>query len=135
LGFEQVIYSLLVLSSPVSGHGALTAAGFARTAIARGHSIRRVFFLDAGSCAGSSTAVFPQDEADRLQPWLALAEDHKVELVLCISSALKHGMLDPTEAQRYEKNAPTVHPAFIVSGLGQLVDATAESDRIMTFGG
>ena len=130
-----MIYSLLVLSSPVSGHCALTAAGFARAAISRGHSIHRVFFLDAGSGAGSSTAVFPQDETDRLQPWLALAEDHGVELVLCISSALKHGVLDSTEARRYEKNAATVHPAFIISGLGQLVDATAESDRIMTFGG
>lgn len=113
----------------------MTAVEFARAAIARGHSVHRVFFLDAGSCTGSANAVFPQDETDRLQPWVALAEEHKVELVLCISSALKHGMLDSTEARRYEKDAPTVHPAFIISGLGQLVDATAASDRMITFGG
>lgn len=130
-----MIYTLLVMSSPASGHGARTAASFAHSVIARGHSINRVFFLDEGTATGSCTAVFPQDERDRLGPWVELAEDHKVELVLCISSALKRGMLDETEAQRYERPAATVHPAFIVSGLGQLIDATAHADRLVTFGG
>jgi len=130
-----LIYSLLVNSSPASGHGARTAAAFARELLAAGHTIRRVFFLDAGTFAGSTNAVFPQDEADRLQPWIDLAELQGVELVLCISSALKRGMLDNTEAHRYEREAATIHPAFIISGLGQLVDACAHSDRLVTFGG
>ena len=130
-----MIYSLLVLSSPASGHGARTAAGFALQAIARGHSVHRVFFLDDGVCTGSANAIFPQDEGDRLQPWLELAQEHSVELILCISSALRRGMLDQEEAERHEKHGPTVHPAFTISGLGQLVDASAQSDRLMTFGG
>lgn len=130
-----MIYSLLVLSSPACGQGAMTAAEFAHTAIERGHDIHRIFFLDAGTGAGSALAVFPQDEADRLQPWVDLAEQHQVELILCISSALRYSMLDSTEAQRYEKVAASIHPAFTVSGLGQLVDAVAVSDRMLTFGG
>ena len=130
-----MIYSLVVLSSPASGHGARHAAAFARQVLARGHGIHRVFFLDAGTDTGSANAVFPQDEHDRLQPWLELAERHDVELVLCISSALKRGMLDDTEAQRHDKNGATVHPAFLVSGLGQLVDASLHADRLVTFGG
>ena len=108
---------------------------FAQSAIARGHNIERVFFLDEGTGSGSQMAVFPQDESDRLKPWTELAETHNVELVLCISSALKRGMLDKTEADRYEKAAATVHPAFVISGLGQLIDAAANSDRLITFGG
>jgi tRNA 2-thiouridine synthesizing protein D len=130
-----VIYSLLVLSSPASGSGAQTAAAFAGCALQRGHSIRRVFFLDGGTCAGAATAVFPQDEVDRITPWVELKEQHAVELILCISSALKRGMLDESEARRHEKPASTVHPAFTISGLGQLVDACANSDRLITFGG
>ena len=80
-------------------------------------------------------AIFPQDEEDRLQPWLDLAEQHSVELVLCISSALKRGMLDESEAKRYERAAATTHPAFVISGLGQLIDATDAADRLVTFGG
>jgi len=130
-----VIYSLLVLSCPTSGNCTQTAAAFAQCVIARGHSIHRVFFLDAGTYTGAAAAVFPQDEADRIKPWLELAQQHAVELILCISSALKRGMLDQSEARRYEKQASTVHPAFTISGLGQLVDACANSDRLITFGG
>ena len=128
-------YALLVMSSPFSGQGAMTAARFARAVLARGHSISRVFFLDAGSCNGAAAAVYPQDEGDRLQPWVELAEQHEVELILCIASALRYGMLDDTEASRHEKPSATIHPAFTVSGLGQLVDASAGADRLVTFGG
>jgi tRNA 2-thiouridine synthesizing protein D len=130
-----MIYCLLVMSSPASGQCAMTAARFAQAALARGHTINRVFFLDAGVANGAAAAVFPQDEEDRLQPWLELAQQHGVELILCIASALKYGMLDEAEAGRYEKPAATVHPAFTVSGLGQLVDAGASADRLVTFGG
>ena len=128
-------YALLVMSSPFSGQGAMTAARFARCVLARGHNISRVFFLDAGTTNGAAAAVFPQNEENRLQPWVELAEQHEVELILCISSALRYGMLDETEASRHEKTSATVHPAFTISGLGQLVDAAAGADRLVTFGG
>jgi tRNA 2-thiouridine synthesizing protein D len=130
-----LIYSLLVLSSPISGHCSRSAAAFAHCAIARGHIIHRVFFLDAGTLASSSNHVFPQDESDPVGLWVDLAEQHGVDLVICISSALKHGMLDQVEANRYERPYATINPAFAISGLGQLVDACAHSDRVITFGG
>ena len=130
-----MIYSLLVLAGPASGHGTLTAARFARAVLARGHHIRRVFFLDDGAATGADPAVFAQDEADPVREWAALAGEHGVELVLCITSALRRGVLDPAEAERHERAVATAHPAFVISGLGQLVDATAGSDRLVTFGG
>lgn len=130
-----MIYSLLVLSPPSSGHGSHSAAQFAQSAIARGHSIHRVFFLDAGTLNSSANSVFPQDEIDPFGCWVELARQHAVELVICISSALKHGMLDEVEAARYQRPCPTIDPIFTVSGLGQLVDACASSDRLITFGG
>ncbi|MCB1676162.1 MAG: sulfurtransferase complex subunit TusD [Halioglobus sp.] len=130
-----MIYSLLVLSSPASGHGARHAAQFARSALRRGHTIYRVFFLDEGTFAGSAAAVFPQDEANPLQSWIELSEQHAVELILCVSSSLKRGLLDAGEALRHERGGPTMHPAFVISGLGQLVDAMSHSDRLVTFGG
>jgi tRNA 2-thiouridine synthesizing protein D len=130
-----MIYSLLVLAPPASGRCAATAAQFALAAIRRGHRIHRAFFLDQGTLAGAKAVVFPQDEADPLAPWIELSEQHGVDLVLCISSALRWGILDEEEAERHEKSASTAHPAFSVSGLGQLVDAAAHSDRLLTFGG
>jgi tRNA 2-thiouridine synthesizing protein D len=134
-GLRSVIYSLLVLSAPVSGHGARAAVEFAQCAIARGHTIHRIFFLDAGTVTGSGNSVLPQDEQDPALAWAELHTQHAVELIICISSALKYGMLDETEAARYERPQATIHPAFKVSGLGQLVDACAHADRLITFGG
>ena len=130
-----MIYSLLVLSSPCSGQGCATAMRFAQAVLKRGHQIHRVFFLDEGTLAGASSMVTPQDEHDTASLWAELGTQHNVELILCVSSALKRGLLDAAEADRYEKSAATVHPAFEISGLGQLVDATLASDRMITFGG
>lgn len=131
----RLIYSLLVLSSPASGGNQACAAEFAEAAIAAGHQLHRVFFLDHGSAIGAAGAVFAQDEANPADAWIALAREHDIELVLCVSSALRRGVLDDKEAQRHEKAHPSAHPAFTISGLGQLVDACASSDRIITFGG
>lgn len=108
---------------------------FAQAVLARGHQIHRVFFLDEGVLAGSSTIVSPQDETDPVQQWAELGAKHTVELILCVSSALQRGLLDSAEAERYEKAAATTHPAFEISGLGQLIEACASSDRLITFGG
>jgi tRNA 2-thiouridine synthesizing protein D len=130
-----VIYSLLVLSSPHAGQSSRSAALLAAALIQRGHVVERVFFMDEGTFSGASNCVFAQDEPDPIEQWHSLSEQHGVELVLCISSALKRGLLDSTEAQRYEKPSATIYPGFIISGLGQLIDAAAKSDRLITFGG
>lgn len=130
-----MIYSLVVLASPVSGHTSRHALEFAASVIGRGHSIRRVFFLDAGTVTSSNCVVVPQDEADPVAPWCQLARQHALELVICITSALRYGMLDATEAARYERAGATVNDLFTIAGLGDLVDACANSDRVITFGG
>ncbi|MFL3655916.1 MAG: sulfurtransferase complex subunit TusD [Halioglobus sp.] len=130
-----MIYSLLVLSSPFSGHSSRRAAQFAHCVTARGHTIHRVFFLDAGTLASAANSVSAQDEESPVTGWAELADQHGIELAICITSALKHGMLDQVEADRHERASPTIDAAFTVSGLGQLVDAYASSDRVITFGG
>ncbi len=130
-----MIYSLLVLSDPTRGSMARNAAAFAHTLLARGHELHRVFFLDKGVLCGAACGIYPQDESSPLDAWVSLAQDHGVDLVLCVTSALRQGMLDEREAARFERGGATIHPAFTISGLGQLIDASAASDRLITFGG
>jgi len=130
-----LIYSLLVLSSPVSGQSSRHAVDFARAAIACGHTIHRVFFLDAGTVASATGCVVPQDETDPVRGWAEFAGQHAVELVICVTSALRYGMLDAIEAERHQRPGATINPRFSISGLGDLVDACASSDRVVTFGG
>ncbi|TXS93042.1 sulfurtransferase complex subunit TusD [Parahaliea maris] len=126
-------YALLVLAPP--GSASYSALHFARAALERGHSIERVFFLDDGVNNGLDTTVPPQGERDIPALWGAFARETGVELVLCVSSAVRRGLLDATEAQRHEKPGPTVTEGFTIGGLGLLLEASVASDRVLTFGG
>ncbi|GAB2596793.1 hypothetical protein GCM10026986_25270 [Nitrincola alkalisediminis] len=70
-----------------------------------------------------------------MRAWQALAEEHSIDLVICIAAAIRRGVLDSTEAKRYEQNQTNLAEKFNLSGLGQLVEACILSDRVITFGG
>ncbi len=127
-------FSILVLNSPTAAQAGDSAWAFARAAVDAGHELYRVFFYDEGVAHGSLLATPAQDDVDRQARWVELAEQQGADLVLCIASAVKRGVLDSGEAQRHEKPGASAHPAFELSGLGQLVDAHINSDRLVTFG-
>ena len=129
-----MIYSLLILSSPNAGACVHTAALFAKQVL-RQHNIHRVFFLDAGTATASSASIYTQEEVNPSQLWVELAQEHQIDLTVCVTSALRYGILDEREARQHDRSAITLHPAFSIGGLGLLVDAIAQSDRLITFGG
>jgi len=102
--------------------------------MAGGHQIRRVFFHSDGVYAGNVLNTPPQDEEDMTANWRRFAEENQVELVICIASALKRGVLAASEANRYDKPVANIAPGFVVAGLGQLVEAILSSDRLIIFG-
>lgn len=128
-----MIFSLVVLGAPGSQQGAQTALRFARAAVAAGHRLYRVFFYHDGVLCGLATQVQPQDETAIPQAWAEFGQQHGVDLVLCISAALKRGVLDEREARRHRRDVATLQPGFGLSGLGQWVDAALHSDRTLTF--
>ena len=127
-------YALNVYGAPYSHAAPLSALRFAEAAINRGHHILRVFFYHDGVHTANELTVAPQDELDVAAAWVSFAQHNGIELTICIAAALKRGLLDAGEANRYEKPGPDVHPAFAVVGLGQLVDAAMNADRVVTFG-
>lgn len=129
-----MIYSIHVLAPPYSHQANQTALQFCRAALRQGHQIKRVFFSGDGVNTATMLGVPPQDEMQLYQGWIELAELHGVELVVCISACLRRGIVDAGEADRYQLPTHNLAPAFIIAGLGQLVDAGLESDRLITFG-
>ena len=128
-----MILSIAVHGAPYSSQSASSAVKFAEAAVAAGHEIYRVFFYHDGVRTGDALAVTPQDEEPIIERWRSLQRTHDCELALCISAALKRGMLNAEESQRYDKLAASIAPEFTVVGLGQLIDAIMESDRFVTF--
>ena len=129
-----MIFSVHVLGAPYSSQSALSALRFCEASISTGHAIKRVFFSGDGVLIGTGLASPPQDELDLYNAWRNLARDSGIELVVCISACLRRGILNQPEANRYEKPAHNLAEEFVLSGLGQLVEAGLESDRLITFG-
>lgn len=126
-------FSIIVNSAPWSSPAAFSALKFAEAVVESDHEIYRLFFFQDGVHNGSAFAVAPQDEVDIPKRWQALISKHKLDAVVCAASALKHGLLDAGEAARYDKDGHNLLPGFDISGLGQLVDALNQADRVVTF--
>ena len=126
-------FSIAVLGAPYSSQASLSGLHFARAVLSSGHDLYRVFFYSDGVYNGNSLIVAPQDELNLNTEWKTLSAQNEVELVVCIASALRRGMLDEAESNRYDKAGFTLGPEFIISGLGQLIDAGIQADRLVTF--
>lgn len=111
------------------------ALRFAQAVLAAGHKIVRVFFYQEGVLTASSNLVVAQDQVDIAQQWQALIAEHKLDAVVCIAAALRRGVLDQAEAQRYQRDAVNLAEGYELSGLGQLHDGLQQADRSISFGG
>ena len=126
-------FSLLIQGSPTSSQSPFSAYQFATTALAQGHSIQRAFFYQDAVLIGNKLIATPQDEFDIQSAWQALGRAHDIPLVLCVASCLRRGILDDREAERFEKSGTSVAESFEIGGLGQLIDASLQSERLITF--
>ncbi len=131
---SQKSLAVMVLSSPFSSQHAQTALSYCQAAVDQGHRIYRVFFYHDGAYVASTLHCVPQDEIDVAKQWQAFIQQHEIDAVVCIASALKRGIIDATEAKRYEKNAHNLAAGFELSGLGQWVDAVNSADQHIVFG-
>lgn len=129
-----MIISLVIHASPSSGQSALSAYQFCKAALEGGHQIYRLFFYDDGVANSNTFTVMPQDEFDLAAAWAALIQEHELDAVSCVASALKRGILNSEESSRYERVGSNLNSVFDISGLGQWVDACMQSDRVVSFG-
>lgn len=130
-----MIFSLAIYSAPHTSQASDSAYRFAETLLSEGHSLYRVFFYQDGVYNSNNLLTLAQDETDISSRWQQLSAKYQIDMVVCIAAALKRGILNQEEAERYEKPAHNLRDGFAISGLGQLVDAALMSDRLITFGG
>ena len=125
-------FSIIIKSLP-SSSSSNTAIKFIETALDAGHEIYRVFFYQAGVAHANNFSIAPRDEHSVIEHWIKLKEQYELDLVVCVAAALRRGVVNDEEAKRYEKNGANLHSIFEISGLGQLVDASINSDRVISF--
>ena len=116
-------FGILVNEGPFTHQAADTAYHFAKAALAKGHKVSRVFFYHDGVNNSTKLSEPQSDDRNLIQLWSALAEEHGVELIVCVAAALRRGIKDEILA-----------PGFQISGLGQLIEAGIDADRLVVFG-
>jgi len=129
-----MIFSLAIYSPP-SSQASFSAYQFACAVLEQKHTLYRLFFYNDAVYQGSDLIVTPQGEFDLSAAWKQLKAEHQLDMVFCVAASLKRGIIDIEEAQRYEKKNTSLNDNFELSGLGQLIDASVVSDRLITFGG
>lgn len=125
----------IALFSPAHAPSSRRALRFAQAALAGGHEIVRLFFYQEGVHSASSNVVFAQDELDMAREWREWVHAQHLDAVVCIAAALRRGVLNAEEAQRYSRPAANLDAPWALSGLGQLHEATQLADRLVCFGG
>ena len=114
-------FALLITGSPTQSQACQSAVDFCRAALSTGHDIYRIFLLDSAA----ELAHQHCDNRALQQEWQTLQKNHQLDIVACVNSA--------REFEISEKN--NLANGFVISGMGQLIDASANADRLITFGG
>lgn len=127
-------FSIVVYAAPASSQAASSAFQFTRSLLSEGHEIYRLFFFSDGVHNANKLSVYGQDEVNLPAEWDKLINNYELDSVVCVSSAIKRGILNTEEAHRYELDGTTLFESSEIAGLGQLVDAALQSDRLVQFG-
>ncbi len=116
-------FGILVNEGPFQHQAADTAYHFIKAALEKGHEVHRVFFYHDGVNNSNKLSEPQQDDRNVVHRWSKLAEEHGIDLVVCVAAALRRGIKDEILA-----------PGFRISGLGQLVESGIQADRLVVFG-
>jgi tRNA 2-thiouridine synthesizing protein D len=126
-------FAIQINEGPYQHQASDSAYFFTKAALEKGHEIFRVFFYHGVNNASRLTTP-PQDDRNIVERWAELAEQYDLDMVVCVAAAQRRGVVDEGEMQRNGKDATNIHPRFRISGLGQLVEAAIQSDRLVVFG-
>ena len=127
-------YVLAIYGSLGTSQSGLSALAFAHAVLDAGHSIILIFFYHDGVHHASALVSPPQDELNLPEQWQDLIDKFQLDAVVCIAAALRRGIINNTESERYELPASNLRDCYHLSGLGQFLEAIIVADRLIIFG-
>ncbi|NMT63689.1 sulfurtransferase complex subunit TusD [Marinobacter orientalis] len=127
------VFTLVITGAPYSSQAPQTALGFARAALAANKRIDRIFLYGDGVHLASALSVPPSDELNLSEAWAAFLAENSIAGVACIASALRRGLVNDSEMQRYGLPGSNLRAPFEIAGLGEWVDSAASGSRVIYF--
>ncbi len=127
-------FTVQINTGPFTQQASDTAYQFTRAALEAGHEIHRVFFYHDGVNNATMYSVPPQDDRNLQQLWSALGAKYDLDIIVCVAAAQRRGIMDESESKKHGKGHANLAAGFQISGLGQLIEAGVQSDRLLVFG-
>lgn len=127
-------FTVVVYAAPYSSQAAMSAYRFTRTLLEQGHRVDRLFFFSDGVHNASRLAAVGRDETSLQRLWDELIRQHELPSTVCVTSAVRRGILDAEEAKRHGHGSASLLESSRIAGLGDLIEAAAKSDRVVNFG-
>ena len=115
----------VVLTTPPLSSLTNTAINYIKCALEEGITIVGVFFYQDGVLNASKSISIPSDEYQTMNAWRDLHLTYNLPLHICITAAEKRGLSDD------EDIGNNISELFTISGLGELVELSAQADRVV----
>lgn len=116
-------FAIIVNEGPFNHQASDSAYQFCKAALAMGHEVIRVFFYYDGVLNANKLSEPQSDDRNVVKRWSELGEAHGLDLSVCVAAGLRRGIKDEVLA-----------PGFRITGLGQLIEAGIDADRLVAFG-
>ena len=126
-------FAVIVSGAPYGTQGASSAYQFCVAAVKAGHEIVGVFFYQEGVLNASLLVSPASDEINLPALWAKLAIQYKFPLEVCVSAALRRGIVNEVEAKQLSLEQFNLKTPFSLSGLGQLAELSATADKLVQF--
>lgn len=117
----------VVITTPPYSNLTVTALNYIEAALRQNIEIVGVFFYQDGVLNAHNKVTIASDEFQTSKQWIKLHDNYQLPLHLCITAAEKRGLYDDSESES------NIASAFTISGLGELVELSTKSDRLVQF--
>ncbi len=121
-------FCVVVHKAPYLVQAPVSALRFCQAVLKSEHHLRQVFFQQSGVLVGNRWAQADGGSESLFTAWQELGMVYGIPLILCSASVKHFGVI--SESNSIDGSIP----GFIVAGLGQLVEAMAQADRVVNFG-
>ncbi|MFA9485416.1 sulfurtransferase complex subunit TusD [Moraxella haemolytica] len=124
--------TLLLITNAPHSHKAKLALDTAKKLLDAGKSVQ-VFFYGDGAYTANRLLWQTADVVSVADEWVRLAQTHRLQLPVCVSTALARGITDTQNATRHELNGDNLRTPFYLVGLSELAMQIDVCDEVLQF--
>lgn len=128
-----MMYTILVTGPAYGTENASTAFLFSSAVIASQHELLSVFFYCDGVLNANKFITVAKNEFNLMKKWESLYNNHDVKLYVCISAALRRGIVHGVINNDSYSNYTNLSSCFKLVGLSKFSDLIMISDRVIQF--